>query len=194
MASFLRARAERPAWTVEESAMFAARKEFELCKLLATDRAALRVAMRFGLLSHRSPNAKAWQGEGSWCEGPCSGCGACSEPCGGQGCAERATQPAETKVSDGCGRQTPSAMCWLPHKAQRASSSTGVCSPPVSGGGLSPYDCDSRGCVSCSRGCQPPPARGQEACLLLGWRRRATTLLVPSVVCFVLHFGLRGMC
>lgn len=42
--------------------MFAARKEFELCKLLATNRAALRVAIRFGLLSlnpHRPGKMKA---------------------------------------------------------------------------------------------------------------------------------------
>ena len=42
--------AARPSrsWSVEESAMFAARKEFELLKLLATDKKALATARRLG--------------------------------------------------------------------------------------------------------------------------------------------------
>ena len=47
--SLLQARHARPAWTVEESATFAARRDFELLKLLSTDRKALRVARLLGL-------------------------------------------------------------------------------------------------------------------------------------------------
>ena len=46
MASFA-VRPSRP-WSVEESAMFAARKEFELLKLLSTDKKALATARRLG--------------------------------------------------------------------------------------------------------------------------------------------------
>ena len=41
----------RPAgreWTVEEAALFAARREFELLRLLSTDRRALATARRLG--------------------------------------------------------------------------------------------------------------------------------------------------
>ena len=47
MASFSR-RPSRP-WTIDECALFAARKEFELLKLLATDKKAMAAARRLGL-------------------------------------------------------------------------------------------------------------------------------------------------
>jgi hypothetical protein len=50
MASFLRA--ARPAgreWTVEEAAVYAARRDFELLKLLSTDKRALRTARMLGV-------------------------------------------------------------------------------------------------------------------------------------------------
>ena len=50
MASFLRA--ARPTgreWTVEEAAVYAARRDFELLKLLATDKRALRTARVLGM-------------------------------------------------------------------------------------------------------------------------------------------------
>ena len=47
MASFAGRRPSR-LWTVEECAVFAARKEFELLKLLATDKGALATARRLG--------------------------------------------------------------------------------------------------------------------------------------------------
>ena len=45
-------RAARPAgreWTVEEAAVYAARRDFELLKLLATDKRALRTARVLGM-------------------------------------------------------------------------------------------------------------------------------------------------
>ena len=51
MASFAGRRPPRP-WTVEECAVFAARKEFELLKLLATDERALATARRLGLTTN----------------------------------------------------------------------------------------------------------------------------------------------
>lgn len=49
MASFARtAPPPRAAWTVEEAALFAARKEFELLRLLSTDKKALATARRLG--------------------------------------------------------------------------------------------------------------------------------------------------
>ena len=50
MASFCRPRSSRAVWSIEESALFAARKEFELLRLLATDKAALTTARRLGYL------------------------------------------------------------------------------------------------------------------------------------------------
>ena len=47
MASFAGRRPSR-SWTVEECAVFAARKEFELLKLLSTDKKALATARRLG--------------------------------------------------------------------------------------------------------------------------------------------------
>ena len=51
MASFLRSAAPpRREWSLEEAALFAARKEFELLKLLSTDKKALATARRLGFL------------------------------------------------------------------------------------------------------------------------------------------------
>eukprot|EP00966_Prymnesium_polylepis_P202015 4680098-Prymnesium_polylepis.1 len=53
MASFLRSVAPpraRREWSLEEAALSAARKEFELLKLLSTDKKALATARRLGLL------------------------------------------------------------------------------------------------------------------------------------------------
>ena len=51
MASFLRSSSPpRREWSVADAALFAARKEFELLKLLSTDKKALAVARRLGLL------------------------------------------------------------------------------------------------------------------------------------------------
>lgn len=58
MASLLRARAARPEWTVEESATFAARRDFELLKLLSTDKKAFRVARLLGLPFLSQPTPK----------------------------------------------------------------------------------------------------------------------------------------
>lgn len=44
----------RATWSVEESALFAARKEFELLKLLSTDKKALATARRLGLFVNRT--------------------------------------------------------------------------------------------------------------------------------------------
>ena len=61
MASFA-ARPSRP-WTVEEHALFAARKEFELLKLLATDKKALATARRLGAFRpHPQPPSPAAAG------------------------------------------------------------------------------------------------------------------------------------
>ena len=49
MASFLHAAAPRSEWSVEDAARFAARKEFELLRLLSTDAKALTTARRLGL-------------------------------------------------------------------------------------------------------------------------------------------------
>ena len=49
MASFAARRSPRAAWSVEESARFAALKEFELLRLLSTDRKAFATARRLGL-------------------------------------------------------------------------------------------------------------------------------------------------
>jgi len=48
MASFARPALPQREWTVEEHALFAARKEFELLKLLSRDRKALAAARRLG--------------------------------------------------------------------------------------------------------------------------------------------------
>ena len=63
MASFSR-RPSRP-WTIDECALFAARKEFELLKLLSTDKKALAVARRLGLhaVQPQPPPAKATAGK-----------------------------------------------------------------------------------------------------------------------------------
>ena len=66
MASFA-ARPSRP-WSVEEAAVFAARKEFELLKLLATDRKALATARRLGAFrsyTHSQPPTAAVSGSGA---------------------------------------------------------------------------------------------------------------------------------
>ena len=55
MASFARLALPQRVWTIEEYALFAARKEFELLKLLSTDRKALATARRLGY------NTSAWQ-------------------------------------------------------------------------------------------------------------------------------------
>ena len=59
--AFLRARAARPEWTVEDHAIFAARRDFELLRLLSTDKKALRVARLLGLplSSRQSSTPKA---------------------------------------------------------------------------------------------------------------------------------------
>ena len=44
MASFLRQRAAPVPWTLDEAALFAARRDFELLRLLATDKQALGAA------------------------------------------------------------------------------------------------------------------------------------------------------
>jgi hypothetical protein len=49
MASFAARRSPRAAWSVEESARFAALKEFALLRLLSTDRKAFATARRLGL-------------------------------------------------------------------------------------------------------------------------------------------------
>ena len=54
MASFFRAPAARPGWTVEECARFAALKEYELLKLLGADPKTLRVARRLGFAERRA--------------------------------------------------------------------------------------------------------------------------------------------
>jgi hypothetical protein len=68
MASFARSALppRRREWTVEEHALFAARKEFELLRLLSTDKKALAAARRLGLStiaghpqSHPQPPAAA---------------------------------------------------------------------------------------------------------------------------------------
>ena len=54
MASFLRAARlppRRAEWSVEECALYAARKEFELLKLLSTDKKAFATARRMGLFT-----------------------------------------------------------------------------------------------------------------------------------------------
>ena len=48
MASFCRRRPVGPAWSVEQSALFAARKEFELLKLLDRAAALMSVCTRHG--------------------------------------------------------------------------------------------------------------------------------------------------
>jgi len=59
MSSFAR-RSLRPAWSIEDHALFAARKEFELLKLLSTDKKALAMARRLGALQLQShPSAVA---------------------------------------------------------------------------------------------------------------------------------------
>ena len=45
---FTRRRHAASCWSVEEAAVFAARKEYELLKLLATDRKLLGLAVRLG--------------------------------------------------------------------------------------------------------------------------------------------------
>ena len=59
MASFVRRAPPRPAWTLEERALFAARKEFELLRLLSTDKKAFATARRLGVFSysHSQPQA-----------------------------------------------------------------------------------------------------------------------------------------
>ena len=63
MASFSR-RPSRP-WTIDECALFAARKEFELLKLLATDKKAMAAARRLGLhaVQPQPPPTKATAGK-----------------------------------------------------------------------------------------------------------------------------------
>ena len=41
----------RPEWTIEQCAIFAARKEFELLKLLAADKRAFAAARRMGVMA-----------------------------------------------------------------------------------------------------------------------------------------------
>ena len=50
MASFARSALPQREWTVEECALFAARKEYELLKLLSTDRKAFATARRLGFM------------------------------------------------------------------------------------------------------------------------------------------------
>ena len=52
MASFARLALPQRAWTIEEHALFAARKEFELLKLLSTDNKALATARRLGFMTN----------------------------------------------------------------------------------------------------------------------------------------------
>ena len=59
MASLLRARAARPEWSVEDCAVFAARKEFELLKLLALDPKTFRTARRLGYARGQQPKPQA---------------------------------------------------------------------------------------------------------------------------------------
>jgi hypothetical protein len=49
MASFARSPAPRAGWTIAEAALFAARKEYELLRLLSADKKALATARRLGL-------------------------------------------------------------------------------------------------------------------------------------------------
>jgi hypothetical protein len=49
MASFAARRPPRAAWNVEECARFAALKEYELLRLLSTDKKAMTTARRLGL-------------------------------------------------------------------------------------------------------------------------------------------------
>eukprot|EP00966_Prymnesium_polylepis_P313534 7244971-Prymnesium_polylepis.1 len=49
MAFFVRSAAPRREWSVEDAARFAVRKEFELLKLLSTDKKGLATARRLGL-------------------------------------------------------------------------------------------------------------------------------------------------
>ena len=51
MAFLLRSRPSRPEWTVEESATYAALRDFKLLQLLSTDKKALRVARQLNLPS-----------------------------------------------------------------------------------------------------------------------------------------------
>ena len=52
MASFCRPRSSsRAVWSIEESALFSARKEFELLRLLATDKKAMAAARRLGCMA-----------------------------------------------------------------------------------------------------------------------------------------------
>ena len=53
MASFARSPAPRAGWTIAEAALFAARKEYELLRLLSADKKAMATARRLGLLSDR---------------------------------------------------------------------------------------------------------------------------------------------
>jgi hypothetical protein len=54
MASFAARRSPRAAWSVEECARFAALKEYELLRLLSTDKKALMTARRLGLTFSQS--------------------------------------------------------------------------------------------------------------------------------------------
>jgi len=58
MASFAR-RSLRPAWSVEEHALFAARKEYELLRLLSGDKKALATARRLGAFRQSQPHLPA---------------------------------------------------------------------------------------------------------------------------------------
>eukprot|EP00966_Prymnesium_polylepis_P209554 4854316-Prymnesium_polylepis.1 len=49
MASFARSAAPRAEWTIAEATLFAARKEYELLRLLSADKKALATARRLGL-------------------------------------------------------------------------------------------------------------------------------------------------
>ena len=75
MASFA-VRPSRP-WSVEESAMFAARKEFELLKLLSTDKKALATARRLGAFRPQ-PQPPSFTRSRCWCW---KGCGCAAPRC-----------------------------------------------------------------------------------------------------------------
>lgn len=84
MASFA-SRPQRAAWSVEECALFAARKEFELLRLLSTDRKALATARRLGFsfsVKQPQPQFSASAGGGGASASRSSNADAASMPVG----------------------------------------------------------------------------------------------------------------
>ena len=61
MASFARSPAPRTEWTIAEAALFAARKEYELLRLLSADKKALATARRPGAGGERSRAVHAYR-------------------------------------------------------------------------------------------------------------------------------------